>query len=112
MSQTKVAGEAASAQVKRKARVAVKTALRSGRLVRPDACERCGHGLPHAHHHDYAEPLDVEWLCPECHAWEHHDLGDMAPEQWWFVFRKHVDSGELVSPEDPGFMIDPGWPQH
>lgn len=54
----------------------VQRALKSGKLVRPDRCERCGaadvrlrdgrSGL-HAHHADYSRPLDVEWLCVTCH---------------------------------------------
>lgn len=43
-------------------------AVKSGRLVRPDACERCGKaGKVEASHDDYDRPLDVEWLCRPCH---------------------------------------------
>lgn len=57
----------------------VKWALTSGRIVRPNQCERCGQNpgtgrdgrsLLHAHHHDYSKPLDVEWLCVKCHRKE------------------------------------------
>jgi hypothetical protein len=55
---------------------AVQSALRSGELVRPNNCERCGKRCkPIAHHNSY-EPekwLDVEWLCRSCHGKEHAD---------------------------------------
>ena len=52
------------------ARQAVKVALIAGKLTRKP-CERCGARRVHAHHHDYAKPLDVIWLCPPCHRAEH-----------------------------------------
>lgn len=54
----------------------VRDAIKAGELVRPEFCERCGvapgmtkTGAPkiQAHHHDYALPLEVEWLCTKCH---------------------------------------------
>jgi ribosomal protein S27AE len=48
----------------------VNWAIRTGRLVRQDCC-RCGASRAHAHHHDYAKPLDVMWLCSQCHRREH-----------------------------------------
>ena len=53
---------------KRRAKQSVKYALRSGRLVRPDTCSRCGTPCkPHGHHDDYSKRLEVEWLCAVCH---------------------------------------------
>jgi len=53
---------------RRQANNAVMVALRTGRLVRPDACGRCRCSCkPEAHHQDYSRPLDVEWLCRRCH---------------------------------------------
>ena len=58
---------------------AVRRAIESGRLVRPSSCERCGalnapcsdgRSRIHAHHHDYSRPLDVEWICANCHRKE------------------------------------------
>lgn len=51
------------------ARMAVAVAVRSGALVRPAACSACPRvGVRiFAHHHDYAKPLDVAWLCGSCH---------------------------------------------
>ena len=55
-----------------KAHKSVGRALKSGKLVRPNACERCGKSCkPHAHHSDYAKPLEVRWLCFPCHMAEH-----------------------------------------
>ena len=42
-----------------------------GRIVRPIICEGCGRNtekLIQGHHYDYSKPLDVIWLCIECHA--------------------------------------------
>lgn len=50
------------------ARTAVGNALQSGRLVRPEACSRCGKSCkPDGHHEDYAKPLAVVWVCRSCH---------------------------------------------
>jgi hypothetical protein len=67
---------------------AVQRALRSGLLVRPETCERCGRvpkrmrngttGIV-GHHHDYSRPLDVVWLCRTCHALHHVRRG---PRGW------------------------------
>ncbi len=59
-----------------KARDAVRAAVRSGRLGKPDHCESCVRECnPHGHHRDYSRPLDVEWLCVDCHAEAHRKLG-------------------------------------
>lgn len=61
----------------RRAREAVKRALRSGKLQRPTSCSHCGEAerfgrdgrsLIQAHHHrGYDCQLDVQWLCTQCH---------------------------------------------
>lgn len=55
----------------------VAKAKRSGLLV-PQPCEDCsrhGGGVTRepvvAHHDDYAQPLDVRWLCHMHHHWWH-----------------------------------------
>jgi ribosomal protein S27AE len=54
------------------AHLRVADALRSGRLVRPDFCSRCGAvGSVQGHHADYDRPMDVEWVCLDCHIEEH-----------------------------------------
>lgn len=57
---------------KSRARGAAKDAQARGDLTPPSACERCGaESHIEKHHHDYAKPLDVEWLCVSCHKAEH-----------------------------------------
>ena len=54
-----------AADVKRRARWAVKYALQSGRLIKgpcADGSDDC-RGSIEAHHTDYAQPLTVRWLC-------------------------------------------------
>lgn len=58
--------------LKYKARNAVSNALRDGRLKK-GPCKTCGATKNvQAHHSDYTEPLDVEWLCFSCHREERH----------------------------------------
>jgi len=52
----------------------VRQAIRRGDLVRPTRCGSCGaNARIQAHHGDYAWPLDIIWLCSECHASRHPD---------------------------------------
>lgn len=49
----------------------VQRAIKSGLLIRPDACSLCGRACkPEAAHTDYSRPLDVRWLCRQCHRRE------------------------------------------
>jgi hypothetical protein len=49
-----------------KARQAVANALRDGRLTK-EPCHLCGNENSEAHHEDYSRPLDVHWVCQDCH---------------------------------------------
>ena len=58
---------------KRRAYSAVGNAIRDGKLKK-GPCEGCGRqpsNAVHAHHDDYAKPLEVRWLCTRCHGREH-----------------------------------------
>ena len=64
------------ATIMRRARQRVRSAVRNGDLVKPFYCSRCGVIPPpardgrstlHAHHLNYSDALDVEWLCVRCH---------------------------------------------
>lgn len=60
---------------KRAAHVILGNAVRSGRISKPDKCSFCGNitlsRKLHAHHHDYTKPIDVTWLCAQCHSDRH-----------------------------------------
>ena len=53
---------------KRKAIRIVRRALDAGKITRPFLCEICFKKCkPEGHHEDYSKPLEVNWLCTECH---------------------------------------------
>lgn len=56
-----------------RAHKAVRDALRRGELVRLP-CEVCGEVRSQAHHHDYAKPTEVQWLCSLHHKELHRKL--------------------------------------
>jgi hypothetical protein len=60
------------AEGKRRAHNILHGAVHYGKVIKPDACERCGtKGRVEGHHHDYTKALDVEWLCRSCHVAHH-----------------------------------------
>jgi hypothetical protein len=50
----------------------LRLAVACGRVVRPDVCSICGGkgARIEGHHVDYLKPLEVVWLCSECHGKE------------------------------------------
>jgi hypothetical protein len=58
---------------KRRAHNAVSHAIRDGRLKRLP-CRDCGDPKTDGHHEDYSKPLEVIWLCRQCHHNEHARL--------------------------------------
>ena len=58
---------------KDKAKNMVNNAIRDGKLFK-EPCEVCGTTEKiHAHHNDYAKPLNVRWLCSAHHKQWHRD---------------------------------------
>lgn len=48
---------------------ALNQAIKMGRVIKPEQCSKCPNtGRIEGHHEDYSKPLDVEWLCRDCHA--------------------------------------------
>lgn len=65
---------------KTRAKEILRSAITSGTIIRPSACEKCEQSLApkrngasriQGHHPDYNEPLLVKWLCEPCHMKEH-----------------------------------------
>jgi hypothetical protein len=52
-------------------------AIKSGKLVR-GSCEACGAVEVEGHHDDYAQPLQVRWLCHVHHKSWHKENGEGA----------------------------------
>ena len=51
------------------ARQCLNNALRGGIITKPNKCEKCNQDKKlTAHHDDYMKPLEVKWLCYECHG--------------------------------------------
>ena len=70
--------------LRRKAHSMVGNYIRDGKLIRPRHCESCNKECsPDAHHCDYSKPIDVMWLCKDCHVnWHKHNkpsYGDEVP---------------------------------
>ena len=62
-----------------KANSKVSTAVRFGKIVRPNECSKCGcQCKPEAHHDSYEKSqwLVVRWLCKSCHAAHHRKYPD------------------------------------
>jgi len=49
----------------------LKESVRKGILIKPESCSKClkifPNNLIHGHHCDYTKPLEVMWLCHQCH---------------------------------------------
>ena len=69
--------------VRRRAWALVREAVRTGQLVKPEVCSRCGkRGVIEAHHYDYLKPLEVVFLCRSCHRRVHRELRDRLRQEW------------------------------
>lgn len=57
-------------------------AISRGALVRPTTCDMCECASPHisAHHRDYGQPLNVDWLCRRCHGLVHRSDHALNPK--------------------------------
>lgn len=54
------------------ARKILNLAIKSGMMVRPNNCSICRlQIMVEGHHEDYNKPLDIIWVCKNCH-WEIH----------------------------------------
>ena len=61
------------------ARNLIKKHIQRGKMVKLNQCEMCGSSEKiEAHHIDYDQPLNVQWLCYICHKHEHNKLMDIG----------------------------------
>jgi hypothetical protein len=70
-----------SGTLKAIAQTFLQTAVRAGRIVKPDHCQKCLKPFPkdklHGHHEDYSRPYDVSWLCAGCHGARHREINEL-----------------------------------
>lgn len=60
-------------------------AIYHGDLIPSDCCEKCGVSATarqlDGHHEDYSKPLEVIWLCRNCHKLEHNRDGEFSEKR-------------------------------
>ena len=71
---------------KNKARRLARAAMKRGDIKRMPCCI-CGKNKSHAHHEDYAKPLDVIFLCPKHHVHRHKNMDEPFSA---FAIRNHI----------------------
>lgn len=65
-----------------RAHKAVENSILSGRLQRPSHCDACRKGCkPLAHHNNYAQQLEVNWLCAKCHQLVHKRFSGLFTQE-------------------------------
>lgn len=72
-----------------------------GMIEYPELCEHCKRVPPKvAHHRDYFKPLDVLWLCHDCHRQDHVKLTKSKQDPKTIFYQKIVES-----PEGENYLI-------
>ena len=62
--------------LKHRARMKANYARRNGKLI-PEPC-KCGSDHVEMHHPDYTKPLEIVWICRNCHLELHENERNMA----------------------------------
>ena len=63
---------------KQAARMKLNYHVRRGYIVKPTVCDVCNNTRSiQGHHGNYSKPLEVEWLCRECHSDTHRKKEDI-----------------------------------
>ncbi len=64
----------------KRAHNAVTNAIRDGKMEK-EPCLFCGSSKVEGHHRDYSKPLDVIWLCPQCHKRLHANFPETSAHE-------------------------------
>lgn len=65
------------------ARAALNAAVNRGVVEKPSSCTQCGKTgvVIEGHHDDYSKPLEVFWVCKDCHTEVHRAIRTSTAEQ-------------------------------
>lgn len=58
---------------KNRARAFTRWNIKINKVIKPIKCSSCATECqPEAHHINYSDPMDIEWLCKNCHSARHY----------------------------------------
>ncbi|MGD9827098.1 MAG: hypothetical protein AB7E70_20335 [Hyphomicrobiaceae bacterium] len=78
-----------------RARATTYAAIRRGDIAKAPICARCFEASEklHAHHWDYARPLEVTWYCGDCHRQVHVAMRQLQLRPYpWQTAHKRLDA--------------------
>jgi hypothetical protein len=95
--------------IRKKIYAQVAGALANGTLVKPKACPVCEVEVDptelQGHHHDYSKPLDVEWICRQCHIKQHRAEREEALPLCPYCQTKRIAALGLATCGDPDCTV-------
>ena len=108
--------EKSELEERQRVRQITKRAIARGEIIKKDSCEWCGSNQEiQCHHSDYSKPLEVLWVCKNCHIRHHNTPYDpdayITPKQAAEHFGVHyntilswIKSGSIkfIQPYGPG----------
>ena len=85
---------------KKRSRQKLREAVYSGKIHKPDTCEKCGSFMAasqiHGHHHKgYDRWFDVQWLCAKCHMLVDYEARKRCGDD--NGMRKHPERSHFVT---------------
>jgi hypothetical protein len=95
--------------IRKKVYAQVAQALANGTLVKPEKCPSCKLKVKpselQGHHHDYDKPLDVEWVCRQCHIKQHKEEREGALPLCPYCQTKRISKVGLATCGDPDCTV-------
>jgi len=81
----------------RKAVMETQSAVARGDIIKPKLCELCGKERRlGSHHEDYSKPLQVVWLCSDCHGKRHSAGNDDIKKKIRMIYEKKYMTNKKV----------------